>query len=804
MLLWFGGLSAWYSPFGWIAYGPRLEVPLLGGLAVAYVHTVGESIVRIAQHSRLARVLGYAVVLAGSLQFFAPWRYTDVIGQLILGASFLSGHDRAGRLRKTGRVLPMRRAGDVAGSNRASSTTSSHSARRGCRSRGSPRSSRASFSGITSAQVTTRALATRSPRRPRRNVEATPRLAVGASTLPHREHACGGAGSLDHRADGRRPGHPVGATSGAVQSSNGPRLSSRSPPSRSCSPGRGRGSSGTGASAGTPRSSSGMPGGSGSACSALDDPVVDEPALRPGGHVPHRAPARDAAHGRSSRRSPHSAGRWSRTALLVLATLAAAGVLAWRLGLAMGLGTVGSWVAGLLWASSPIVVYRASSGLYMLLLLAALLPGTLLLALRLMHGFSIGRAVALGVLPRGMPADRPPGHGLPHARRRSSRRLCRRDEARVALARGAEPAGGRRGGVLGRWLASAGHGGAGGDGGRLRDADRQHGSRRRRRGTPISRSSLLPSPASRFFGDDYARAADSLGNLASFPIDSSVALGWATTALALIGIAGNAALAPDMVAGERRARLRRPVPRAHTQGLRPRPHAPRRRCRREGLAGRAVDLAPRGAGRQRAPDPGAVHAARRSPAGAPRRPRSAGARPAPPDRRDRGCRRALRAGRRRGSRGAARAIRPRASSLARIIRDDPRPGIVVDVPLSWRSGIDLVGSPRCSRLVPWSSRPSTASPSRRGTSPGLDRTMLDRLLARPLYRSLLLRQGDGEIPPGLEPPSAGGRDRRRRNASAPIGSSSGRRRTGGSFPYLAELGYHRRRRSDDGALLYGR
>lgn len=85
MLLWFGGLSAWYSPFGWIAYGPRLEVPLLGGLAVAYVHTVGESIVRIAQHSRLARVLGYAVVLAGSLQFFAPWRYTDVIGQLILG-----------------------------------------------------------------------------------------------------------------------------------------------------------------------------------------------------------------------------------------------------------------------------------------------------------------------------------------------------------------------------------------------------------------------------------------------------------------------------------------------------------------------------------------------------------------------------------------------------------------------------------------------------------------------------------------------------------------------------------------------
>ena len=51
MLLWFAGLSSWYSPFGWIAYGPRLEVPLLGGLAVAYVHTIGDAI--IAGHSGL-------------------------------------------------------------------------------------------------------------------------------------------------------------------------------------------------------------------------------------------------------------------------------------------------------------------------------------------------------------------------------------------------------------------------------------------------------------------------------------------------------------------------------------------------------------------------------------------------------------------------------------------------------------------------------------------------------------------------------------------------------------------------------
>ena len=48
--------------------------------------------------------------------------------------------------------------------------------------------------------------------------------------------------------------------------------------------------------------------------------------------------------------------------LLVLATIAVAGLLTWRLGLAMGLGPVGSVVAGLLWASSPVVVFKAPIG----------------------------------------------------------------------------------------------------------------------------------------------------------------------------------------------------------------------------------------------------------------------------------------------------------------------------------------------------------------------------------------------------------------------------------------------------------
>ena len=85
MMLWFAGLSSWFSPFGWIAYGPRLEVPLLGGLAVAYVQTVGDAIIRGVQRSLVARISGVALLLIGSIQFFSPWRYGEALGQLNLG-----------------------------------------------------------------------------------------------------------------------------------------------------------------------------------------------------------------------------------------------------------------------------------------------------------------------------------------------------------------------------------------------------------------------------------------------------------------------------------------------------------------------------------------------------------------------------------------------------------------------------------------------------------------------------------------------------------------------------------------------
>ena len=435
--------------------------------------------------------------------------------------------------------------------------------------------------------------------------------------------------------------------------------------------------------------------------------------------------------------------------LLVIATLAAAGVLAWRLGLAMGLGTVGSWVSGLLWASSPIVVHRTASGLYMLLLLAALLPAALILALRLMHGFSVRRAVVLGVflgaclltdlqvtayillavgavglyavttkpvwrsraalkrlaavaaafLVGGIPAlamvaraEAEGNYRTPTGARVASANTFSADLAQLLLPPCKPP--------VRRHIRTRG----GGAGEPLELRDRQ-----------LGRSRL---------GDDCA-CCHRLG--------------------------GNTTLQAHLVVGGRGRRLRGPGHRAKSQGLRACSHAAGGRRRREGLAGRTVDLAPRGAGGQRPPHPGALHAARCAPARAPRGSRGTGGRPPAADCRNGGGRGALCVGSRGGGRRAAR--RPSGGEqLARIIRDDRRPGIVVDVPLSWRSGIDLVGSPFISPRA-MVQQAIHGKPIAAGYIARLDRSMLDRLTARPLYRSLLLPQGDGDIPAGLDSPN---------------------------------------------------
>lgn len=85
------GLAAWLAPFGWIAYGPRLAVPLLPGAVVAALHTGAPSFERLARRA-IRPVAGLAtvavlLVLAGWPQFGAPWSYGAAIDELIAGGS---------------------------------------------------------------------------------------------------------------------------------------------------------------------------------------------------------------------------------------------------------------------------------------------------------------------------------------------------------------------------------------------------------------------------------------------------------------------------------------------------------------------------------------------------------------------------------------------------------------------------------------------------------------------------------------------------------------------------------------------
>lgn len=82
LLAWFAALSFWFSPFGWEAYGPRLEVPLLVGCAVAIAHVAGDSIVRVIRQRLVALVAAAFALGFGFLQLTAPWRWADAMTQL--------------------------------------------------------------------------------------------------------------------------------------------------------------------------------------------------------------------------------------------------------------------------------------------------------------------------------------------------------------------------------------------------------------------------------------------------------------------------------------------------------------------------------------------------------------------------------------------------------------------------------------------------------------------------------------------------------------------------------------------------
>ena len=75
VVVWLASLSAWWAPFGWVTYGPRLDVPLLAGAAVAFVHLVGEALVRTLQRSCVALAMAIGALGVGMMQFGAPWRW---------------------------------------------------------------------------------------------------------------------------------------------------------------------------------------------------------------------------------------------------------------------------------------------------------------------------------------------------------------------------------------------------------------------------------------------------------------------------------------------------------------------------------------------------------------------------------------------------------------------------------------------------------------------------------------------------------------------------------------------------------
>ena len=221
--------------------------------------------------------------------------------------------------------------------------------------------------------------------------------------------------------------------------------------------------------------------------------------------------------------------------ILVIVTLALAGVLAWRLGLCLGLGHVGAAVAGLLWAASPIVVYK-STGHYMLLVLAMLLPAALVLAARLARSHSTRDGAFLGLLlGASMLTDLQVTAYLLLALVASATYvLATRPAWRSRVAIRPLVALAVTFVLVGLPLTIS-----------VLRAERDGDY-----STPLplrmfsathynadATQFVLPSPASRFFSDDYHTAAARLGNLATFPIDTPVTLGWAALTLAVVGVA---------------------------------------------------------------------------------------------------------------------------------------------------------------------------------------------------------------------------------------------------------------------------
>jgi hypothetical protein len=87
MLAFTAGLSLWFSPFGWISYGPRLAAPLLPAAVVVCLRTVGPEILRfidrVARKTTLVAALWLALMLVMWPQLGSPWTWHPGIQALM-------------------------------------------------------------------------------------------------------------------------------------------------------------------------------------------------------------------------------------------------------------------------------------------------------------------------------------------------------------------------------------------------------------------------------------------------------------------------------------------------------------------------------------------------------------------------------------------------------------------------------------------------------------------------------------------------------------------------------------------------
>jgi len=484
--------------------------------------------------------------------------------------------------------------------------------------------------------------------------------------------------------------------------------------------------------------------------------------------------------------------------LVIIGLHAAAALLMWRLALAMGMGDVGAAAAGVLWASSPIVVFKATAHVHQLVLIASL-PAAFLLWRRLVRTGRIRDGVLLGAFL---------GAGLLTDLLVAAYLLLALGAAEAYLLLGHGPATLRRrvpalvaaSGTfllvgLPLWVTtiraeSSGHYAA-------TQGDRVESARRFNADVA---QFLLPSPFSRLLGDTYRGIADRLGGLADFSVDTPVALGYATLALALVGLVATR--------GSRRTRWLAasvavcallslgPTLKLAGSVYRPLP-VPREETLSAVLPGTWVTAVPV-LRDLRIPSRfmilGAFAAVLLAGLGA----------------------RAL--VHRRGGPGMAAVAclcvvamaegavamegdaDPDAKRIAQLIADDPREGIVVDVPLAWADGFSSVGyAPVVSR--PLLQQTIHEKPIASGYISRIDRARYDVLLEHPLYRAVLLRQGGGgNVPSGPAPSEAAAKaDAERLKARWVVVWPEADRAV---LPFLLRVGYRQVAASPDGVLLY--